>query len=243
MASADRGQSELVGFVLIFSIVLLAVVLLGITGFAGIDRAQMFQQSTNAEQAFSAFADNTNEHLREGAPTRSTEIGISDAKLLLDEPDNLTVHVDGEEVAIIEAHPLVYETGEATAISYAFGAVIREDGGSGVMQRSPNFVLTEEHVILPVANTTGSAGDQVSGTSSIQVQTQRMGDTIHHKAHDGNHQVEIEITSPRATTWQRYLEDAQGVTSCDMVAEETVSCAITTDAVLVTETTIGIRFR
>jgi hypothetical protein len=201
---ADRGQSELVGFLLIFSVVVLTIALVGLTGFTGLNSAQEFQRTTNAEQAFTALAGNVEDVTRGQAPSRKTEVRVADASLSL-EPSETNVTVDNESTVSVGTAPIVYDSGAGTSLAYRSGAVIRSDDGNPVLLREPNFVLTDEAVILPLVDTSQPSGGTVGGTTAVDVRTQDAGVDV--LTTDGSvEEITLAMTTPRAEAWARYFD-------------------------------------
>lgn len=242
MRETDRGQSELLGYLMIFSVVVLTIALLGASGFVGLNDAQDFQRTTNAEYGFTALADNVDDVVRRGAPSRETEIGLADASLSLDQTTTITVRVDDgtSANATVEIHSIVYDSGSGTSIAYSSGALVRQDGAHSVMFRQPNFVLTNETVILPIVDTSPTGDGIVGGTTDVGVETRSAG--TDRLAADDVENVTIEVTSPHADAWHRYL-DTDTAANCDDPAGETVTCDMQTERVYVTIDHVDVRFQ
>lgn len=200
----DRGQSELLGFVLIFGVVTLAIALVGLAGFTGLDSAQDYQRTTNAEQAFTALTGNIDDVVHAGAPSRSTEVRVADGRLSLEDAETITIEAGGENTTV-ETQPIVYDSGSDTTITYYNGALIRQDAGSAVMFGEPNFVISENESILPVVATNLADGGPVGGTTSVDVQTTDAGTEIF--AQDGSvEEVTLNISTAHSGVWEQYFE-------------------------------------
>jgi hypothetical protein len=242
MPNTDRGQSELFGYLLIFSVVVLTISLVGTTGFMGLNNAQDFQRTTNAEYGFTALANNVDDVVRRGAPSRETAFALADASLSLERTTTITVTVDNgtPENRTVELYSIVYDSGSGTTISYSSGALVRQDGPNSVMFRQPNFVLTNDTVILPIIATTPTGDESVGGTTDVAVETRSAGTDVLSEESDAN--VTIEVTSPHAEAWQRYLE-TETAANCSDVATDTVTCDIQTQRVYVAIQHIDVRFQ
>jgi hypothetical protein len=242
MHNDDRGQSELVGYALIFSVVVLMIALVGTAGFVGLDNAQDFQRTTNAEQGFTAFANNVDDILRRGAPSRTTEIRLADASLSLEQTTELTIMVDNGTTAntTVQIHSLVYDSGSGTRISYSSGAVIRQDERRSVMVRQPNVVLKNETVILPVIHTVAADNGTVGGTTGAEVETQSAGSEV--VANDSVENVTIKTTSPHPDAWYRYLE-TETAANCNVPVNETVRCDVEPDQVYIAVERVDVRLQ
>lgn len=238
----DRGQSELLGFLLIFAVVVLTIALAGTAGYAGVENAKEFQRTTNAEGAFVAFAEEVDGLARRGAPSRKTELSIADATLSSGDVEELTVVVGAEtaeNTTVVETRPLVYESGD-TAVVYSAGSVVREDGPNAVLVREPEFVLTEEAVILPIVATGAAEGGPVGGTTAATVETRRRNATVA-AIRERPVNVTLRVRSPRADAWEAYLEGTAA--DCTRPADDAVECSLETDRAYVTVTEVDVRVR
>lgn len=242
MHKHNRGQSELVGYALIFSVVVLMIALVGTTGFVGLNNAQDFQRTTNAEQGFTAFANNIDDIVRHGAPSRSTEIRLADASLSLEQTTELTVMVDNgtTENTTVQIHSLVYDSGSGTTITYTSGALIRQDGESSVMVRQPDFVLENDTVILPVIHTVAADDGTVGGTTGAEVETQSVGADV--VANDSVENATVKVTSPHADAWYRYLETETGA-NCNAPINGTVRCDVDPDQAYIAVERVDVRLQ
>lgn len=239
MREPARGQSELIGFFLIFSVIIVTIALVGATGLVGLENAKDFQRTTNAEQGFVAFAADVDDVARRGAPARATTIGLADATLSAEQSTTITVRIDNgtTENVTVEPHSLVYESGSGTTIAYTAGALVRADEGSPVMFRRPSARLTNDTLILPIVLLSPTANDTVGGTTDVAVETRRAG-TNTFVSNDVD-TVSIEVTSPHADAWYRYLDE---VGSCDTPEDGTVECQFAPDRLRLTIHRIDVSF-
>lgn len=242
VTDSRRGQSELVGFVMIFGVVSLTIAIVGLTGFTGLQSAEEFQRTTTAEQAFTALAGNVDEVVREGAPSRGTEVRVAEARLALEGPGTVTVTADGTHLRTVEARPIVYDSGAGTTLTYHSGALIRADDGNALMFREPRFVLTRTAVLLPVVNTTQPDGGPVGGTRDLTVRARHAGTAVNTTAVTDT--VTLNVTTAHPEPWVRYFEAHAGsgpVTSVGVV-DGTVVAEVRTDRVQVTVHRVAVSF-
>ena len=241
MSERDRGQSELVGYFLIFSLVVLTIAMAGTTGLAGLNNAREYQETTTVQRAFSAFANDVDDVARRGAPRRSTEIGLTDATLSLERTTEITVRIDdGESVenVTVETHSLVYDSGSGTTISYTSGALVRQDGSDSVLFRRPHFALSNDTVVVPVVALSPAGGGAVGGSRTIAVETRSAGTEVVYD--DDVESVTVEVRSPHADAWFRYLDSEL---DCDPPDGGTVVCQTDAKRAYVTVERVDVRFQ
>lgn len=218
-----RAASNVIGFLLIFSLVASVIAIVSVTGVDALNDIKEGEQSRNAERAFDVLSDNLNDVHREGAPSRATEISLQDAQI--DTTGTATINITGWDSSDPDTNftvnrtvnPIVWQPrgGGDTRISYEFGAVIREQRQGGIVVTEPPFQMATDRTILPVIDTDGFEPSTYSGTT-LRVRgvrnTPRIITTGEGSMYDN---LKIEITSPRADIWASYLEREPG-TSCSL---------------------------
>lgn len=245
---SDRGQSEVLGFAIIFGIMVTGVALVMVTGMAGLDDTREAEQVDNAAVAFEVMADVFDELVEAGVPSRSVEIKLADAQLTTTEPVTIRVTVtsvaDPNESASydIVSRPIVYDARSGTSLAYTSGAVVRMERDGMVMLHPPDFRLSSERTVLTVIQTRTDELQAVGGDHRVHVRAVRS-EPKYLVAESTPHNVTIEIISPRAAAWWSYLSDNPDVTDCERPAPDTVRCSITTDRVYVVVVPADITFR
>jgi len=68
--SDERGVSDVVGYVLIFSLIVATVGVVTTVGFSTLEDRQDAERVNNVERAFDVFANNMENVYRDGAPSR-----------------------------------------------------------------------------------------------------------------------------------------------------------------------------
>lgn len=235
----NRGQSELVGFVLVFGIIVLTITVVTATGYVGLQNAQDHERANNAERSFVVLADNVDDVVTGGAPSRATEIKTADGTLSVAEPVTVTVTADGSVVHEAEIQPIAYELDSDSTIVYSGGAVVRESDGGQVMVREPDLLLSDEVVVVPIVRTTADGNQNLGGSTTALVRTERVGnETVY--ANENGTDLTINVTSPRAAAWKAYLEDEPATDGCS-ISGDTVTCDVTTRRAYVTVKRIVVR--
>jgi hypothetical protein len=237
----DRAVSEVVGFVLVFSLVTMTIAIVFTAGFGGLQDAQRAEQVNNVERAFDVLDTNVEEVGREGAPSRATEMRLSGGQLGFGEPTTVTVHVDGTETTTVETRPLVYANGD-TEIAYELGAIVRTDDGGSVMLTDPGHVLNDDRSAVPLLVTT-KPSDQTSigGHRTVLVRgSHQRTDLLVTATTD---EVTVTVESPRADVWERYFERATEQQTGGSVSrtDDTVEYAIASNETSVSVTWVRLR--
>lgn len=204
----ERAVSDVVGYVLIFSLIIATVGIVTTVGFSTLEDRQDAEQINNAERAFDVFATNVEDVYRGGAPTRATEMRLAGGTLQHGEPVTVTVQ-DAANPNInhtMELSPLVYTEGE-TAIVYTGGAIVRSESRGSAILREPPFVLGTDRSMLPFVTTTQSVGSTAisrQGTIKIESRQTNVNATTRSAIADGG-ELKLVVDSPRQKAWDQYL--------------------------------------
>jgi hypothetical protein len=225
----DRGVSDVLGYVLVFSLIVSTLGVVYTTGLGGLDDVRESEKISNAERAFDVFDANTDDLVRGKAQTRATEIKLEGATLGFEDPVVVNVSTGDEQFYRAEMRP-VYFTGttDETRVVYENGAVFRQDDRATVIRNQPDFIFGETTVVPLVITRTRDTGR--SGSGRILVRTQVADRSVEKFQADGGNAT-ISITSPRADAWADHIADTSDG-DCT-VANSTATCTVPTDIVYV----------
>ncbi len=224
-----RGVSEVLGFVLVFSLVVASVGIVYTVGVGGLQDVRDAERVTNAERAFDVLAENNDAVLRGEAPSRGTEIQLADADLRVADPVVMNVTgttADGTDETITgdrRLHPVEYSAGDER-LRYVGGAVIRESGDGAVMLRDPPFVLEDTRALIPLYETRPGDRTAVGGDVTTRVRIFRTAPPtvqVPDRERYVNVTVRMNTTSPEP--WAEYFE-GQGFACSTGVPEADLRC-------------------
>lgn len=238
----NRAVSEVVGFVLVFSLVTASVGFIYVDGFAVLEDRQDAERVNNAERAFDVLADNVEDVSRRGAPSRATEVKLTDARLAFDNETTINVTVDGASTQA-ELTPLVYSGGTNTRIAYEAGAVVRSDGDAAIVKTEPELLFNESRTFLTLVETVPARNGPriVGGSTTVLVRAERIGASVAAIENEPTTVVVNVTTTPeRAIAWERYLDEEIDPTAddCTIYATDRVSCDVQTDRLYVRLVTV-----
>jgi len=228
----DRAVSDLVGFILVFALVVSVVAVVSTVGLSSLQSARDAEQTDNAERAFEVLSDNVDDVVHRGAPSRATEISLSDSTLSLGDPIQVEVrdpnHSDPTflENRTFKPRPVIYDAGD-TRLVYVMGAVFRVERGGGVVLEPWDPVFERERTFLPVVNT-ASATDSGQSVQASTVLVRALANSRRVEVADESGQYDdvwINVTSPRRDLWQGMLESHSEL-SCSTTGPETVKCQL-----------------
>ncbi|MBX0294694.1 DUF7289 family protein [Haloarcula nitratireducens] len=202
----SRGVSEVLGYVLVFSLVVSTVAVVSVSGLATLDDVKRSEQLDNGERAFDILADNVADVYRRGAPSRGTEVSVGEATLYTGEPTTVNVTVDGAHVLNRTSTPIVYRNERDQRLVYNMGAVFRTNPDSGILVREPSHVVRNERLLLNVVVLHASNQTSVGGSTAL-VRTLNDGSAVRYSDTGGAaSNVSIRIESERASLWEDYFD-------------------------------------
>lgn len=165
----DRAVSDLVGYVLTVSIILLGVGIVATAGVDQIERAQEAQNARSGEWAMQLLGANLDGIQESRAAVRTTTLSLSSGRLAVlpgDGPSAVTVAVSGtgDPPTTYDMGTIAYRLEDAT-LAYEGGAVFRNDTqGSAVLLAAPTFRCSGDRAVVSVVTLQGpAAGRSVGG--------------------------------------------------------------------------------
>ncbi|WP_096391196.1 DUF7289 family protein [Halopenitus persicus] len=224
----DRGVSEVLGFVLVFSLIVASVGIVFTAGLSGLQDVRDAERVTNGERALDVLAENYDDVLT-GAPSRATQIRLADASLRIGDP--VTFQLESRTAPLTVSRITFAVDDEA--VHFVGGALIRESPGGAVMLREPSVVSGPETIVHRTRLRTGDVPAAVGGGDrTVQVRLVRRGQPSVRVVHDPTsvtHNVTTEATTIGA--WRRHYESRGG--SCDVTEDvdgegrDRLSCTFT----------------
>ncbi|WP_135805207.1 DUF7289 family protein [Halorussus marinus] len=221
----SRGVSNVVGFVLVFAVVVVSIGALYGSGIGSLEGVRDAEQVNNAERAVAALAQNFEAVHRGRAPGRAGEVRLNGGTLSINETTGFRVTVahDGDVVTEdVGVGALVYRYDD-TAIRYEAGAVFRQADGGSVLVRRPAFECSDDRALVSTVSVRPTA-DTASVTSDgtvVVVGRRAEASTVFPRTataqtDDEDTVVRFEVaSSANRDAWDRYLTDNGWVRSGD----------------------------
>jgi hypothetical protein len=240
---SDRGVSETISFVLVFALVVASVGTVYAIGVADLEATRDAERVENAQRAFDVLADNVDD-LREGAPSRGTEVKLAESTLRSTDDARLNVTVvSGGGVSPFSREvglsPLVYDVQAGGSIRLSNGAVVRDsEAGGATVVRGPPLVVDNDqvHITMLKGEHVGSAA--VGGDQTVRIRTSaRRSWRLYDNESVTNKTVYVNLTTPYPGAWDRHYEsvgfactevaaatpNASGVVSCQIKGVDRVT--------------------
>ena len=225
----DRAVSDVVAFVLTFSVVILSVGVVSGVGFSVMEEIRGDEQALNAQRAFQTLGESLNEIDRQQVPGRSGEISLSGGTLLADSGADgpaFEVRTNTGETFTTDAGRIRYRSGDDTRVLVENGAVIREDEGAdqGIVVQRPNVVCegganpyAVVSVVKLVADVNGIGGD-----GTVQIVGREQSSTLLYSDDDATSVTVDYGGSEFSEAWETYFSrtgEWQSVDGTDAVCD------------------------
>ena len=176
IAGDDRGVSDVVGYILVFSLITITIGTVFAVGITGVEDRREAERVANVERAFDVLDDNLRDVQRYGDPNRATEIRLAggtlststESRFVLANTSNAS-EVDNRTLDAWTSKTIVYQEDDTT-IAYDAGALVRGDGDGSVMLSEPRFVAANGRTTIPiVALVRGDGEESVAGDGTVQI--------------------------------------------------------------------------
>ena len=221
MIRNHRAASEIIGFVLVFSLILGTITMVYVGGLSGLDDARNAERVNNAERAFDVMANNFQQMGRGDAPNRATEIKLADAQLTTSGTRQVSINSSGMSTAAAASPVTIrYDAPGDTRIVYENGAVIRVDDGAAIMRREPDFLFSDGKAVVRFIELRGS-NQGIGGTAStVLVRAERtQSQVLVNRASSDGVTIEMQTHPDRADVWADYWEEQM-----EAATGKTVTC-------------------
>jgi hypothetical protein len=216
LLSADRrAVSNLVGFLLIFAIIITSVGAISTFGYDALLDLRESEQLNNADRAFEILKANFDEVARGDAPRRTGQIDLNDGSLRVRNDTIIDVTVNGTgETESLAVRTLQYRVDETT-IAYQSGLTARRQDGGTALRKEPEFACTETAAVVSVVELTDPGRQVTTGTvgvigrlnrSTVLFPNNRTGSESNRDPHADN--VTISVDSPYAGGWEQFFQDS-----------------------------------
>lgn len=207
---SDAAVSETVGFILMFSIVILSMSMIYILGFPILQEHIESSVFENAQQSFFVLQSDMKRVAFEQVPVKTMKIKLHSSTLSIDDSSSIEIKYNGAYTNDIKK----YDTGNIEFIKNE-NILTYENGGLWMKQHPSGSIMVSKPSIY-----TGTVNDEnmtTIGVISVQGRRSTSGNGIasinmEHNSSDlirssEKVDVNIEINSPYSKQWSRYLEE------------------------------------
>jgi hypothetical protein len=241
-----RAVSDVVSFVLIFSLMIVSVGVVATVGIGILQDYRDAERVNSAEEVMEITGDSIDEVAGGGSPRRTNELDLRGGDLAVGDGADVAVRVGGTggtyyPTGSNETGSLVYAYSNQldSQFVYSSGHLLRQEGDGAIPLGEPRFICGEHAATVQIIKIRSVGASSVGGTT-VRVETQ-LNDTevLYPAGPTPNVQLTVSTGDPaRNAAWRETLtSQPQGWTH---VSGPTYRCDV--DRVTVTRTTVSIRF-
>jgi len=173
MKRSERGQSEVIGVVLLLAITIAAVTVTVATGSAALGLVTDEARSASVENGMSQLSSQSSLVALGGTDARRFDLGSVDGgELRLDEDaGRVEVRVETENATTItynDSIGTVEYVGDQRTVAMQGGGVWAMEGGRGRMISPPEYHYRDETLTFPIVRLTGDESSPASGTGVVR---------------------------------------------------------------------------
>ena len=209
----SRGVSEVVGYLLVFSIVVTIVSVIYASGMPMVERTKENSVLQSMETVFITLQSNIKKVALAQSPVRTMKLNLIKGSISANKnAGNITITVDGNNTPPIQFGNIEYTLG-ARKMIYENGAVIESTPGGSIIVSDPPIFFTNSggkaHVFISVINVSGdfSAGGGIAEMSMRQDNPDNDTRVIYNGTVDYDY-VNISINSSYAHAWSLFLNNS-----------------------------------
>lgn len=247
MRGDERAVSDVLAFIIVFSIIITSVALVYGTGFSSLDQVRSGEQKMNAERAMEALAYSMNDIVTGSANSRSGSLNLGGGLLQVDDSTRVEVVVEnssGTQVFTDDrtTRSFAYTLG-TTTVAYENGAVLRSDRDASVDVQRASMTCTDDLAIVSlVVVRPGPDTNALDSQGSVEITMEEVDTKLLYTDQNGasSNDVTVEMTGTQFDNGWDQSMDSSGW-DVDTGASEEYNCE-NVENVVVRVTVIEIRF-
>jgi len=230
----ERAVSDVLAFVIVFSIIITSVALVYSTGFSGLQDVRDGEQKANAERAMEALGLSMADIVKGEATRRGGSVNLGGAQLRTNGSTEVSVEVGPPSSPTFSTTETVgsFEFyADDTAVAYESGGVFRRDGRASVTVVEPTVTCNSDTAVVSLVAVTPLSGG-LGATDNVEVTMAEQSTQLLHTQTGSGFDVDVDVTGTEYTpAWERTLRE-QGWT-IDGTGSDSVQTSCTTDRVVV----------
>lgn len=211
-AGSSRGQSNLIGYVLLFGLSAVSISALILGGVPAVEQSQLAQADQNTVAAFEVLDSNINAIHRYGSPSRTTEVRLTQGRLEMGPQETITVETANGDSVSGSPRPIIYEGESDVTITYVSGMITQTppDGtpqNDSFLVSTPDVEATNNVTIVPLI-VTAPVGVRSATGSTVQLRKElvRRGPVNLPRT---TTELTVTVNSTRAEAWEQLFRESE----------------------------------
>jgi type II secretory pathway pseudopilin PulG len=220
LIQSDSAVSEVVGYTLVFGIVVLAIGLIYVAGIPALQSTTDAAQFKSVEQGFMILNTDIRKVAFDQSPVRTTKLGTAEGGTLASDPAACNISIKIFDGAGTERFNHTIELGRIEfvsgvgSISCENGAVITRYGSGSIMTIKPRmFKLDQDQIMFSLIKVNDSSRSASGGISQVTISNPRFNESLFNTPEVyENGEMAIKVDSEYADSWARFLSSEFGAT-------------------------------
>lgn len=227
------GVSEVLSFTLIFALMLGTIALLYTQAYPILEQEKNVEIDRNVERSLSILDENIDTVARGEAPSRETELKVSDSVLRVDDDGyNVTYsfYKNGNySNYTISPDVMTYETATGARYYYLNGGIVHQQGESVYFVEEPDAIRSHKSKLQLTLLGMNSRGGELSGGTHTISTTGGDGQAIFVYPESGETTIRTTVRMDTPNTaerdfWRNYYQSKAEFTSCTNTDDTSFKC-------------------
>jgi hypothetical protein len=223
----ERAVSDVLAFVIVFSIIITSVALVYGTGFSSIQDVRDGEQKANAERAMEALGLSMADIVKGEATRRGGSLNLGGGQLRTDGSTDVTVNVDSGTFTTTEALGAFEFYADDTAVAYESGGVFRRDGSASVTVVEPTVTCDSETAVVSLVAVNSPSGG-IGATDNVEVSMAEQSTALLHSQTQTGSTFDVDVDidgSDYTAAWERTLEERGWADDSPGLIDGDMSCS------------------
>ncbi|WP_323676720.1 hypothetical protein [Halorubellus sp. PRR65] len=214
----ERAVSDVLAFIIVFSMIITSVALVYGTGFSSIRDVRDGEQKANAERALEAVALSMDDIVKGQATRRGGSLNLGGGQLRVDDSTDVTVNVDGGTFSTTESIRSFEYYMDDTAVAYESGGVFRRDGSASVAVLRPTMKCTDGSAVVSLVRVKmddKQSARAIGSTDNVEVSmVEESTELLHSQTESSSFEVVVDVDgTDYGPAWERTLDEQDWTTT------------------------------
>ena len=211
---SERAVSEVIGYSLVFGIVVIAIGLIYVAGVPALQSSKDTTQFKSVEQGFLILRTDLLKVALDQSPVRTTKLGTAEGGSLSSDPSACKLSLEITHSGTVEPHTIelgnIEFASRIGSVSCENGAVLTKYSSGSIMTSKPRmFNSTDQgNILFSLVKINDSFSSVGGGVARITISNPRFNESIFSTPEVyRNGTLKIKVDSEYADAWERFLED------------------------------------
>jgi len=211
---SNRAVSEVIGYVIIFGIVMLAIGTIYAVGFPLLQSSKDATQFQSIEQGFLILQTDLFKVALDQAPVRTTKLGTAEGGSLRSDPDACNLTIEIIHSGTVDNHTIVMGNIEFNSrvgsVACENGAVVVKYQSGSIMRSKPRMFNSTDQgdILFSLVKINDSFSSRGGGIAQVTISNPRFNESVFNTpAVYQNGKLRLKVDSVYSDAWERFISD------------------------------------